>query len=100
MAERQAGFLGRSNPSSLRVVLDETVLRRQVGAPEVLRGQIKFLAEIAERPNVTVQVLPLAASNDARGSFKILRFAEPDLPAVAYIEQLTSAIYLDTHTKM
>ena len=35
------------------------------------------------------------AHSAAGGSFTILRFAEPDLPDVVYLEQLTSAVYLD-----
>jgi len=44
-----------------------------------------------------VQVLPFrsGAHAAAGGSFTILRFAEPDLPDVVYLEQLTSAVYLD-----
>ena len=97
LAARQARFLDRSKPSNLRVVLDEAVLRRQIGGPAVLRDQIEFLVEIAERPNITVQVLPLETSSDAAESFRILQFPELDLPAVVYMEQLASAIYLDTH---
>jgi len=78
------------------VLLDEAVLRRQVGGATVMRGQLQHLAEIAERPNMTIQVLPLETSNDsAEGSFTILRFTELDLPDFVYVEQLTSALYLD-----
>src|SRR5262249_8689830 len=66
---RRAKFLDRSNPPALRVLLDEAVLRRQIGGATVMRNQLKHLAEIAERPNMTVQVLPLETSNDsAEGS--------------------------------
>jgi transcriptional regulator with XRE-family HTH domain len=93
---RKEHFLGRLDPPRLRVVLDEAVLRRPVGAAAVMRDQITYLAEIAEQPNVTIQVLPFQADgHSAEGSFSILRFAEPELPDVVYIEQLTSALYLD-----
>jgi hypothetical protein len=92
---RQA-VLDQPDPPDLRVVLDESVLRRQVGGPAVMRDQLKHLAEIAERPSVTVQVLPFRASgHTAGGSFTILRYAEPDLSDLVYLEQLTSALYLD-----
>ena len=88
--------LARPDPPNLRVVVDEAVLRRLVGGPAVMRDQLKHLAEMAERPNVTIQMLPFQASRrSAEGSFSILRFAEPDLPDVVYLEQLTSALYLD-----
>jgi Domain of unknown function (DUF5753) len=46
---------------------------------------------------VTIQVVPFRAGGHvtAGGPFSILRFAEPDLPDVVYLEQLTSALYLD-----
>ena len=93
---RQEHFLDRPNPPVLWAVLDESVLQRNVGGPNVMRDQIRHLVEIAGRPNITIQVLPLQAGNhSAEGSFSILRFAEPDLPDVVYLEQLTSAVYLD-----
>lgn len=93
---RQDKFLGRSNPPSLRVVLDEALIQRQIGGPEVMRDQLKHLVEIAKRPNITVQVLPLETNTDsAEGSFKILQFGDFDLPDIVYVEQLTSALYID-----
>ena len=52
------------------------------------------------QPAVTMQILPFdAGSHPAMGGpFTILRFSEPDLRDVVYIEQLTSAIYLDKPT--
>ena len=78
-------------------VLDEAALRRPLGGPGVMRDQIDHLIEAAARPNVTVQVIPFRAGGHpaAGGSFSLLRFPEPDLPDVVYLEQLTSALYLD-----
>ena len=66
-------------------------------ALEVMRGQIKHLLEMTERPNIRLQVLPFARGGHAAagGPFTFLRFSEPALPDVVYIEQLTSALYLD-----
>jgi transcriptional regulator with XRE-family HTH domain len=92
---RQA-VLDRPYPLELRVVLDEAVLRRHVGDPAVMRDQLKHLTEMAERPNVTIQIIPFQASGSpAAGSFTIMRFAQPDLRDVVYLEQLTSALYLE-----
>jgi hypothetical protein len=41
--------------------LDEAVLQRPVGGPAVMLAQIEYLAEMAARPKVVVQVAPLAA---------------------------------------
>jgi transcriptional regulator with XRE-family HTH domain len=78
-------------------VLDEAALRRSPGGPEVMRAQLEHLLRVTELPNVTLQIVlfdtgPHAA---AGGPFSILRFPEPDLPDVVYLEQLNSAVYLD-----
>ncbi len=93
---RQA-VLTRPTLASLWLVLDEVALRRPVGSPAVMRGQLAHLAEVGARPNVTLQVIPLTRGGHAAagGPFTILRFSEPDLPDVVYLEQLTSALYLD-----
>lgn len=92
---RQA-VLDRPDPPDLRVILDESVLRRQVGSPAVIRDQLKHLAELAERPSVTIRMLPFQASGRSTGgSFTILRFAASDVLDTVYFEQLTTALYLD-----
>lgn len=69
-------------------VIDEAVLRREVGGPlrpEIMAAQLDHLAEVARLPNVTLHVIPFAAGAHAAmsGSFNILRFPEPgDLDAV------------------
>lgn len=81
-------------------VIDESALRRPYGGGEVMRAQLRHLLEIAEHPGVTLQVMPFAAGGHAAagGPFTILRFPQPDLPDVIYLEQLTSALYLDKTT--
>lgn len=86
-------------PDAPRVwaVVDEAALRRPVGGDEVMRAQLERLIELAELPNVTLQVVPFQAGGHsaAGGAFSILRFSEPEIPDIAYIEQLTSALYID-----
>ena len=62
-----------------------------------MRAQLKRLTEVAELRHVTVQVVPFSRGGHAAagGSFTVLRFGEPEVPDVVYIEQLTSALYLD-----
>jgi transcriptional regulator with XRE-family HTH domain len=93
---RQA-VLEKPDPPNVWAVVDEALLRRPWGSPAVMQGQLKHLIEMAQRPNVTIQVMPFQAGGHsaAGGPFSILRFAEPDLPDVVYLEQLTSALYLD-----
>jgi transcriptional regulator with XRE-family HTH domain len=93
---RQA-VITRATPAHLWMVLDEAALRRPVGGPEVMRRQLRHLMDMADRPNVSLQVVPLTTAGHAAagGAFTVLRFSEPDLPDVVYLEQLTSALYLD-----
>jgi transcriptional regulator with XRE-family HTH domain len=94
--QRQA-LLDREEPPNFWAVIDEAVLSRPAGSPATMRGQLKHLADMTQRPNVTIQVIPfqVGGHSAAGGPFSILRFAEPDLPDVVYLEQLTSALYLD-----
>jgi hypothetical protein len=63
----------------------------------VMRGQLEWLAQACKWPNVTLQVLPLAAGAHPAmvGAFSVLRFADQELPDVVYVEHLTNAAYLD-----
>ncbi|MFG2167308.1 helix-turn-helix domain-containing protein [Micromonospora chersina] len=94
--ERQE-VLRRSDPPQLWAVLDEAALRRPVGGPEVMRGQLDALIEASAAPHVRLQIVPFDAGGHAAagGAFSILRFGDQDLPDIVYIEQLTSAVYLD-----
>jgi hypothetical protein len=90
-------LLRRTHPPQLWAVVDEAVLRRPIGGPEVMRGQLDALVEATASPHVRLQIVPFAAGGHAAagGAFTILRFGDQDLPDIVYIEQLTSAIYLD-----
>jgi len=81
----------------LSAVIDEVALRRPVGCPAVMRRQLGHLLDISGRPGLTIQISPFltGASYAAPGSFSILQFATDDLPDIVYVEQLTSAVYLD-----
>lgn len=90
-------LLTRSGAPQLWAVVDEAALRRPIGGREVMYGQITALIEATKLPNVRLQVMPFTAGGHAAagGAFTILRFPDRDLPDVVYIEQLTSALYLD-----
>ncbi|WP_030184186.1 helix-turn-helix domain-containing protein [Streptomyces violaceorubidus] len=79
--ERQR-ILQRDQPPALWVVLDEAALLREIGGPDVMRGQLAHLLGFATAPWVQIQILPLAAGQHAgmMGTFTLLRFdADPDL---------------------
>jgi transcriptional regulator with XRE-family HTH domain len=100
-ATRRERFASPGAPE-LWAVLDEAVVRRPVGDRQVMRAQIRHLLEMSESPHVTVQMMPLGAGGHAvaGGSFTILCFTEPGLSDVVYLEQLTSALYLDKPTDL
>src|SRR4029077_17090693 len=89
--------LRRPDAPQLWVVVDEGALRRPVGSRDIVREQLQYLTEMVDHPAVTLQILSFSAGAHSAmgGPFSILRFAEPDLQDVVYIEQLTSALYLD-----
>ncbi|UQU61783.1 helix-turn-helix domain-containing protein [Couchioplanes caeruleus] len=89
--------LQRPDPPHVWAVLDEGVLHRHFGGRAVMRGQLEALIDAAQQPNVRIQVVPFRGSPRAAAGlpFAILRFAEEELSDVVYVEQLTSALYLD-----
>jgi transcriptional regulator with XRE-family HTH domain len=90
-------ILDRGNQFQLWAVIDEAALRRPIGGKAVMREQLRHLLRMAEHPAVTLQVLSFRTNEHPAlgGPFTILRFAEPDLRDVVYMEQLTGAMYLD-----
>jgi transcriptional regulator with XRE-family HTH domain len=93
--ERQRRFA--SGSLRLWAIIDEVALRRPVGGPRLMRAQFEHLLDVSVRPGLTLQITPFltGASYAAPGSFSILSFATDELPDVVYVEQLTSAMYLD-----
>lgn len=94
--ERQKALVAERAPR-FHAVLDEAALRRPYGGREVMRDQLRHLIAMSEQPNVTLQVMPFSFGGHAgeSGSFTMLRFPESDLSDIVYLEQLTSALYLD-----
>jgi transcriptional regulator with XRE-family HTH domain len=90
-------LLHRPSPPAVWAVVDEAALRRPIGGSKVMRAQVQRLLDLMELPHITVQVMPFRFGGHTAdgGAFSILRFPEPDLPDVVYIEQLVSALYLD-----
>ena len=91
--ERQALLTRASQPLQLIAVLDESVIRRSIGGPDIMRSQLKHLADMGRARNVTVQILPFSGGAYAgmAGSFAILKFQ--DAPSVVYAEAMAGDIY-------
>jgi len=99
---RRQAVLDESRPPQLHVVLSESVLWVQAGGPTVLRAQLLRLADLASRPDLTVQVLPLRAAAHVQpvSPFTMLEFADPADPAVVYLEHLTGSLFLENEDEV
>ncbi|MFG3089060.1 helix-turn-helix domain-containing protein [Streptomyces antibioticus] len=86
-----------SPPMELSAVLDEAVLRRQVGGREVMAEQLHRLVEAARLPHVRLQVLPFAAGAHigVTGPFVIFSFSSASDLDVVVLDHLTSSLYLE-----
>ncbi|GIG85978.1 helix-turn-helix domain-containing protein [Plantactinospora endophytica] len=102
---RQA-ILSRRHPPApqLSVILDEAVLRRAPGASSIMREQLRQLAAVGQRSNVSVRILPFSVglyrAERANGGFAILDFPKDGIgrrtePPIVYSEGLTGALYLE-----
>src|SRR6266487_850584 len=96
-ADRQKLLTRPGGGPRLWAVIDEAALRRLIGGPEVMREQLEHLLDALKYPNVILQIMPFRSGGHAAegGPFTLLRFPEPDLPDIIYVEHLTSALYLD-----
>lgn len=81
-------LIGRPEAPSMHFVLDEAAIRRQVGGKAVMRRQIRHLIEIADRPNVTMEIVPFTAGvhPGMQGPFVILEFPEAADDDVLFLE--------------
>jgi transcriptional regulator with XRE-family HTH domain len=93
---RRQKMFARPDAPRIWMVLDESVLYRPIGGLKVLKAQLEYLLEMSALPNVSVQVLPYERSGlSAEHAFSLLRFGEPELPNIAYVEYLTGAHYIE-----
>jgi transcriptional regulator with XRE-family HTH domain len=99
--QRQRMLLERKRPQLWAVIdrtaLDEAALPDGVAGPEVMREQIQFLIDAANRPNIVIQTLPPGggARLGIDNSFSLLRLRLQKLPGVAYLEHIGDAYFLD-----
>ncbi|MEU3353927.1 helix-turn-helix transcriptional regulator [Streptomyces sp. NPDC037389] len=93
---RQA-VLGGRRPLELCAVLDEAVLRHEVGSPEVMTGQLRHLLERGSLPHVRLHVLPFTSGNHIgiTGPFVIFSFPRIADLDVVVLDHLTSSLYLE-----
>jgi transcriptional regulator with XRE-family HTH domain len=89
--------LARVDPPDLWLILDEAVIRRPIGGPDVMRAQLDHLVTASQIPNVTLQVLPFSsgAHPALMGAFSIIEFPERGDPDVVYVDSWGGPIYLE-----
>jgi hypothetical protein len=76
--------------------MDEAVLRRRVGGRAVMRQQLRHLADMAQAPNITIQVLPDDRTHPALDfPFCLLLFPGRQLPGLVYLENWRKSLYLE-----
>ncbi len=97
--ERQRRF--REGHLRLWVILDEVALRRPLAGIPAQIDQLRHLHDMCAARTLTLQVIPYGAGGHAAPTgFSMLRFADPELPDVVYVENLTSALYLDKQVEV
>lgn len=94
---RRRELLQRADAPQLWAIIDESVLLRVLGSREVMREQLDHLVEMAQRPHVTVQIVPLDVTNASAPAMPVtyLRFGGLDLPDIVYLEHIRSATFLE-----
>ncbi|MGW4421528.1 DUF5753 domain-containing protein [Streptosporangium sp. NPDC004631] len=99
---RQKLLLREDSPLRFWTVIDEAVLTRRIGSGAVMREQYDRLLGLADRDNVTIQVLPFTAGVHpaTAGTFAVMEFREPYDPDVVYIESMTSSLYVEKDEEM
>lgn len=88
-------ILTRENPTHLHAVLDESVLRRVVGGPDVMLEQLQHLVHMAKRPNVRIQILPFEAgvvATNFTGPVSLIEFPDPHDGQVVYLENMAGDV--------
>lgn len=99
--KRQDRLTG-TNPLELLAIIDESVVRRSVGGPDVMDEQLRHLIDIAKLPNVTLQILPFDAGEHPflGGSAALLEFRETTHLDVVYLEGLAGDLYEEQHSEV
>ncbi|MER5955435.1 helix-turn-helix domain-containing protein [Streptomyces sp. NPDC056121] len=90
-------LLEREDAPTLWVVMEEAVLHRTVGSPDVMREQIERLLDVSELAHISLDIVPFTAGAHvgACAPFTYFRFEEPELPDIVYSELLSASVYLD-----
>jgi DNA-binding XRE family transcriptional regulator len=94
---RQLRLTDSDDPLELVALVDEAVLRKDVGGVAVMRQQLQHLLTASRLRSVTLRVLPnsMGAHDGMSGAFIVLSFPDPDDPSVLYVEYATGALHIE-----
>ena len=94
---RRQQLLQQPRPPRYRALLDEAVLRRQVGGPAVMKAQLEKILLLVQEEKATVQVIPFEVGAYAAidSNFDYLEFGGSSLPGLVFVEGLVSHLYLE-----
>ncbi|WP_405803379.1 helix-turn-helix domain-containing protein [Streptomyces sp. NBC_01187] len=90
-------IFARENPPQYVCILDEAVLRREVGGPEVMAAQLQKLVDVDNPPKLTVQLIPFGQGWHAGldGAFSLYKYPDPMDLDVVNLDYLDGALYLE-----
>ena len=94
---RRQDIIDAENPPSFHFVLDEGVVRRVVAGPSVMRRQLRRLIEVADKPNITLELIPFSVGlhPGMKGPFEIIEFADPSVSDIVYLESPRGDMFSD-----
>jgi hypothetical protein len=95
-------LLRSADPPQLWSLIDESALRRTVGSNRVMGEQLSKILEVADAPNVTMQIVPFdaGAHPGLDNTFTLLEFDSSAQPPVAYVENLAGTFYLERESEI
>lgn len=77
-------IITRHHPAELHCLIDQTVLQRLPGGNDVKIGQLEYLAQVGERTNIEIRVIPTAVCHGVNGPFEVMKLTPP-YPTVGYV---------------
>lgn len=94
---RRQDVIDAEDPPSFHFILDEAAIRRLVGGPSIMRRQLRRLIEVADKPNISLEVIPFSAGlhPGMKGPFEIIEFADPSDSEIVYLESPRGDIFSD-----
>lgn len=89
--------VSREYPPRLHLFINEAVIRRPVGSPEVWYAQVEWLVESSRTEHIVLRIVPFSAGPHPAmsGGFVMMQFPEDSLPAFVYEESQRGGLYQD-----